>query len=127
MRKVKLTFWLMLAVLLVVVSWQNLTFLVEKKGVEIDYLIGNYHAPELQIGLYFLIFFLVGLLISYFSSLSERFVARKTLRRLKDELTNAGKKISDLEADLASRQAAESNPDRPITSKAVNVTESSAT
>ncbi|MBC2716446.1 MAG: LapA family protein [Desulfobacteraceae bacterium] len=122
MRKVKLAFWLILLGLLGVVFWQNQTFFLEKRGVGIDYLIGNYHTPELQIALYFLIFFLVGLLISYFSSLSERFVARKTNRKLKDELTNVRKKISDLEASLASQQA-----DRTFTSEAANVPELSAT
>ncbi len=127
MRKVKLAFWLVLIGLLGVVFWQNQTFFLEKRGVGIDYWIGNYHTPELQVALYFLIFFLVGLLISSFSSLSERFVARKTIRKLNDELTNVRKNMSGLEAGLASRQAADSNADRSITSEAATVPESSAT
>jgi len=123
MRKVKIVFWLILLGLLGVVFWQNQTLFLEKRGVGIDYLIGNYHTPELQIALYFLIFFLVGLLISYFSSLSERFVTRKTIRKLNDELINVGKKVTDLEASLESRQAADSNAGRTVTSEAANVPE----
>ncbi len=114
MRKVKLAFWLILLGLLGLVFWQNQTFFLEKRGIGIDYFIGSYHTPELQIALYFLIFFLVGLLVSYFSSLSERFVARKTIRKLNDELANARKKVSDLEAGIASQQAADSNAGQTV-------------
>ena len=72
-----------------------------------DYFFGNYQFPEIQIALYFLIFFLVGLLISYFSSLSERFMARKTIKKLNEELAHAGIKISELEAAKADQQPRE--------------------
>lgn len=127
MRKVKLAFWLILLGLLGIVFWQNQTFFLEKRGVGIDYLIGNYHTPELQIALFFLIFFLAGLLMAYFSSLSERFVARKTVRKLNDELTQLKKKNSDLEASLASRQAADFNTEQRAISDAVNLSDSSET
>ena len=127
MKKVKLAFWLILLGLLGVVGWQNRPFFLDKQGIGIDYFFGNIYIPELQIALYFLIFFLAGLLVSYFSSLSERFVARRTIRNLTDELTTEKKKNSDLEASLASRQAADANSGRPITSDAISVPESSAT
>jgi uncharacterized integral membrane protein len=126
MKKVKLAFWLILLGLLGVVGWQNRPFLLDKKGIGIDYFFGNIYIPELQIALYFLIFFLAGLLIAYFSSLSERFVARRTIRKLTDELTTEKKKNADLEASLASRRAADANAGRSVTSDAISVPESSA-
>ena len=123
MKKVKLAFWLILLGLLGVVGWQNRPFLLDKQGIEIDYFFNSIHIPELQIALYFLIFFLVGLLISYFSSLSERFVARKTIRKLNDELAAARKKNADFEASLASGQAADASAGRSITSGSVSVPE----
>ena len=107
MRKVKFAFWLILAGLLGLVFWQNQVFLLEQKRLEVDYFFGNYQFPEIQIALYFLIFFLVGLLISYFSSLSERFMARKTIKKLNEELAHAGIKISELEAAKADQQPRE--------------------
>jgi uncharacterized integral membrane protein len=98
MRKVKIVFWLILGGLLGLVFWQNQAFLLEKKQLEINYFIGQVQFPELQIALYFLVLFLTGLLISYFSSLAERFMARKTIKKLKEELSHAGIKISELEA-----------------------------
>lgn len=127
MKKVKLVFWLILLGLLGVVGWQNRPFFLDKQGIGIDYFFGNIYIPELQIALYFLIFFLAGLLVSYFGSLSERFVARRTIRKLTDELTTEKKKNSDLEASLVSRQAADANSGRSITSDAISVPESSAT
>lgn len=109
MRKVKLAFWLILLGLLGLVFWQNQTFFLEKRGIEVDYVVGHYQSPDFQIALYFLIFFLVGLLISYFSSLSERFVARKTIKKLNDELANAGIKISEMEAAMHANKPIEAN------------------
>jgi uncharacterized integral membrane protein len=106
MRKVKYGFWLILLGLLGVVFWQNRPFFLTKQEVAFNYGVGAYQTPELQVALYFLIFFLVGLLISYFSSLSERFAARKTIRKLNEELAGARKQIADLESALASRQVA---------------------
>lgn len=126
MKKVKLAFWLILLGLLGVVGWQNRPFFLDKQGIGIDYFFGNIYIPELQIALYFLIFFLAGLLIAYFSSLSERFVARRTIRKLTDELTTEKKKNADLEASLASRRAADANAGRSVTSDAISVPESSA-
>lgn len=119
MRKVKFGFWLILLGLLVVVFWQNRPFFLTKQEVAFNYGMGAYQTPELWVALYFLIFFLVGLLISYFSSLSERFVARKTIRKLNEELAGAKKQIADLESALASRQMAATD------NEAVNVPEPS--
>ena len=108
MRKIKFAFWLILAGLLGLVFWQNQAFLLEQKRLEVDYFFGNYQFPEIQVALYFLIFFLAGLLISYFSSLSERFMARKTIKKLNEELAHAGIKISELEAAKSDQQPRES-------------------
>ena len=110
MRKVKFAFWLILAGLVGLVFWQNQVFLLEKKRMAIDYFFGNYQFPEIQVALYFVIFFLAGLLISYFSSLSERFVARKTIKKLNEELAHAGIKISELEAAKADHHPEETIP-----------------
>lgn len=118
MRKVKYGFWLILLVLLGVVFWQNRPFFLAKQAIAFNYGMGVYQAPELQVALFFLVFFLFGLLISYFSGLSERFVARKAIRKLNEELTVARKQIADLESALGSRQAA------PIDAEVVSVPES---
>lgn len=126
MRKVKIAFWLILLGLIGLIFWGSHPFLLKKESLVIYYFIDSYPLPEQQIALYFLIFFLVGLLISYFSSLLERFVARKTIRKLNDELTNARKNISDLETSLAVQQAAASSAGRTITSEAATVPETTA-
>jgi hypothetical protein len=123
MKKVKLAFWLILLGLLGVVGWQNRPFFLDKQGIGIDYFFGSIYIPELQIVLYFLIFFLAGLLISYFSSLSERFVAGRNIRKLTDELTTEKKKNADLETSLASCQAADASAGRSITSGSITVPE----
>ena len=109
MKKVKLAFWLILVGLMGIVFWQNQAFFLTTKKIEINYFVDTYQSPELQIVLYLLIFFLAGLLISYFHSLSERFATRKIIKKLNEELAHAGIKISELEATASSQQAVDSD------------------
>jgi len=41
-----------------------------------------YHTPELPIGILVLLFFLTGVVIAYLFSLSARFKARRTIKKL---------------------------------------------
>lgn len=109
MRKAKYGFWLILLVLLGIVFWQNQSFFLTPHAISVNYGVGVIETPELQLALYFLIFFLAGLLLSYFSSLFERFLARKQIRKLNEALAGAQKQISDLESALAARDLAASD------------------
>ena len=102
MRKVKFAFWLIVAGLIVLVGWQNDWFFENQKVAIKFFNIYSYTSPDLPIVLFFLVLFLAGLLISYASGLSEKFIAKKTIRNLNSEVAAAKKKISELEGNLAS-------------------------
>ena len=102
MKKVKVAFWLIAAGLIGLVGWQNQMFFLEEKKVMVNFFFTTYSTPDLPIVVFFLILFFAGLLISYVSGLSEKFIAKKIIRHLNSEVTAAKKKISELESSLES-------------------------
>lgn len=116
MRKVKIVFWLIIAGLVSLVGWQNQMFFLEERKVTVDFLFTSYSTPDLPIVLFLLALFFAGLLISYASGLSEKFIAKKTIRGLNGEVAAAKKRISELEGNIISLKAEAANrePMTPI-------------
>lgn len=104
MRKIKLAFWLIVAGFVGLVAWQNQIFFLEPKKIHVDLFFARYETPDFPALLFFLVMFFTGLFIAYVSSLSEKFIAKKTIRTLNSELAAAKKKISDQEQTLQSLQ-----------------------
>ena len=109
MRKVKIAFWLIVAGLIGLVGWQNQMFFLEEKKVTVGFFFATYSTPDLPVVLFFLGLFFAGLLISYASGLSEKFIAKKTIRSLNSEVAAAKKKISELEGSLESLKTVAAN------------------
>jgi uncharacterized integral membrane protein len=93
MRVVKTVFAFIVLVLLAVVVVQNLDVFMEKKSLQLNLFVWSDVSPEIPLSVYFLTCFLIGFLASYFSSLAERFRARRsingqsdTIRRLEEEI-----------------------------------------
>ncbi|RJP85675.1 MAG: hypothetical protein C4518_15515 [Desulfobacteraceae bacterium] len=116
MRKVKFAFWVILAGLIGLIVSQNLPFFLEPKHLLADFYFAKYQTPELPMALYFLALFFAGLLISYASGLSEKFIAKRTIRKLNVELAAGKKKLSELEGNIASlkSEAARREPEVPV-------------
>jgi len=125
MKKVK-RFLIWLIVLFIpigFVAYQNKTFLFEKRAIGLDLYFIKYHTPDLQIALFFVILFLAGLLISYFSSLSEKYIAKKNIRKLSDEVDAEKKKVFELEARITSIEASRAQGASVISSSPADVPE----
>lgn len=116
MRKVKIFFvWLIvLSIPIGLVAYQNRTFFLEKREIGLDLFFVNYHTPDIPIAFFLLIVFFAGLLISYVSSLSQRYKARKNIRKLTAEVGAEKKKNSELETKIESLQASHSRPDSTL-------------
>jgi uncharacterized integral membrane protein len=105
MRKVKIAFWVILAALLGLVVSQNLTFFLEPGHLRVNFYFAEYFTPDFPMVLFFLVVFFAGLLIAYVSGLSEKFIAKKTIRNLNSEVAAAKKKIAEMEGNAASMKA----------------------
>ena len=93
MKSVRPLLWSLLFIVSVVVVVQNLSLFTHKEALRLNLLIKEYQTGPIFLTLYFLGFFLIGLLISYFYGVAERFKANrtirshlKTIRRLEEEI-----------------------------------------
>ena len=80
MKSVRPLLWSLLVIVSVVVVVQNLSLFTHKEALRLNLLIKQYQTEPIYLTLYFLAFFLIGLLISYFYGLAERFKANKTIK-----------------------------------------------
>ena len=99
MKRVKIIFWLIILIVIATVIFQNKTFLQGKSKLGIDLWIVEYSAEQISNALILSATFLVGLLVSYFSSLADRFKSRKTIKKLNTEIASHIKELSEFRAD----------------------------
>jgi uncharacterized integral membrane protein len=76
-----------------VVVFQNSAVFTHKESLSLDLWVKSYQTPEIQLSIYFLGFFLAGLLLAYLHGLSERFKAKSVTK-------NHVTKISKLEEEI---------------------------
>lgn len=77
-----------------------------------------YETPFLANAIFFVAFFLVGILISYFLSLFKHFKDAKTIKTLKAKESSLVETVSSLEKQLSAQQvSAEPLPVTPIKDK----------
>ena len=93
MKSVKPLLWSLVVLFLVVVVVQNIEFLQEKKALKLNLMVWTGETAPIYLSVYFLGFFLMGLLISGVSAVCDRFKARneiknhlETIRKLEEEI-----------------------------------------
>ena len=80
MKSVKPLLWSLVVIFLVVVVVQNRGVFTHEEALRLNLLIKEYQTGPVQLSLYFLGFFLIGVLLSYFNGLGERLKANKTIK-----------------------------------------------
>ena len=101
MKKVKMAFWVVILLLVALFFYQNKSILMAKQSLSYGLpFLDVQHAPELPFALFLLLSFLLGLLIAYFFSLSERFKSKKTIKNLNAAATSQLEEISALRKEL---------------------------
>ncbi len=111
MKKAKIAFWGILVVFGALLAYQNWDFFMSTHGLRINLLVKEYHTPELQNVILFLIFFFAGLLISYFFSLLARFKSKNTIKNLNTSLEQNQKILEALKLEIDAIKA--KNPSEP--------------
>jgi hypothetical protein len=87
-------FALLVIVFLTIVVWQNQGVFMDKKVLGIDLVAWNYTTQPIHLSLYFLSFFLIGLLVAYFHGLCERFRAKKTIANQLQTIRTPNEEVS---------------------------------
>jgi len=118
MNKAKTIFWLIILGLIMLVFFQNQEFFMAKQDLRINLVFAKYQSPEVPNAVLFLALFLVGLLISYFSGLAERFKLKKTIKNLNTKIASQPQEMpsTDNEAEAISSDLSEPSQgaDKPV-------------
>jgi uncharacterized integral membrane protein len=111
MKKVKIVVLLVILGLIALIGVQNRDFILVTQQFSINLLFFNYQSPEIPNFALLIAFFMAGLLLAYFSSLMERFRARRVIKDLTGQV-NAGREKSEaLEKELAGLKAIPKEPE----------------
>ena len=100
MKKIKMILWILSILFVVLVFIQNQGLFLDKRPIIVNLYLATYSTPEMPIGIFFLFCFLIGLLISYFVNLAEKFRSKKMIKGLRTTLDSHLKKISELKNEL---------------------------
>ncbi|WP_319410044.1 hypothetical protein [uncultured Desulfosarcina sp.] len=103
MKKVKIAFWLVVFGFIGLVIYQNKDFFMSESRLMIDLGFFYYETPFLANAIFFVAFFLMGILISYFFSLLKHFKDAKTIKTFKAKETSLVETVSSLEKQLSAR------------------------
>jgi uncharacterized integral membrane protein len=103
MNKVKFIFGFLIIVLLGLIVYQNQELFLDKQSFRLYlFFTDEYQALDLPNAVFLLACFLIGLLISYFFSLSERFKSKKMIKSLNASVDSHVKELSALKGEVES-------------------------
>ena len=101
MKKATLIIWVIIFGFIALVIFQNQAFFLAKQTLRINLgVFAEYHSPELPNAILALIFFFAGLLIAYLFSISARFKAKRTIKKLNATITAHNSELSDLKREI---------------------------
>jgi predicted membrane protein len=122
MKKVKIAFWIVVFGFIGLIFYQNWEFFKTESHLLINLGFFKYETPFLANAVFFVAFFMIGVLITYFFSLFKHFKDAKTIKVLKSKETNLVSAVSSLEKELSNFKAGpESVPVLPAADGSINV------
>jgi uncharacterized integral membrane protein len=103
MRKAKLIVWLLILGLLAVVTFQNEDqFLNTAQSLRLNLKVfPEYVSPSLPVAVFYLLFFVFGLLVAFAFSSLNRFRLRRAFKRLNASIQAQESEIHSLKTELA--------------------------
>lgn len=117
MKKLKLGFWLLVIIFLVLIIYQNQDFFRATRSLSLNLIVAEYYSPEIPIAVLFLASFLTGLLIAYIFGLVAQFKARKTIKNLNSTINSQVEMIATLKQQATQHQKAPGVPPSSATAE----------
>ncbi|MGD9972954.1 MAG: LapA family protein [Desulfatirhabdiaceae bacterium] len=105
MKKLKLIALVLAIGLIAMVFYQNRSFLMIQSNFHIDLYFSHLEYFGISNAMLLAGFFLIGLLISYFLSLSNRFKSNKTIKNLNAAIASQQETINSLKSEIESLQS----------------------
>lgn len=104
MKKVKIALWVVIFGFVGLLIFQNRGFFMADSRLMLDLGFFYYETPFLANAIFFVAFFLVGVLISYFFGLFRQFRDAKTIKMLKAKEASLVETVSSLEKRISNSE-----------------------
>jgi len=101
MKKFKIAFWLLVFALLALIIYQNKAFFQAPLSLRVNLAVTAYETPELQIWVFFIGLFLLGIILAYLFSLPARFSAGKSVKSLTATIASQRDELTALQNEVA--------------------------
>ena len=111
MKKSTLVIWAIIFGILALLIFENQEFFWAKQSLRINLWVKEYKLPEMANALLILIIFLAGIVITFLFTLSARFRARRTIKKLNTTVAKNNKELSELKTEINSLKGIENPSD----------------
>ena len=105
MKKVKIAFWIIIFGFIGLLIYQNRIFFMAQSHLVLNLGFFHYETPFLANAIFFVAFFLIGILLSYFLSLPKQFKDAKVIKTLKAKESSLVETVATLEQQLQPKKA----------------------
>jgi uncharacterized integral membrane protein len=108
MKKATLIIWAIIFGVIALLIFQNKAFFLTNQSLRVNLgIMEAYQTPELPIAILVLVFFLIGFVIAFLFSLSARFKARRTIKKLNTTITSHNSEVAGLRREIDSLKGIE--------------------
>ena len=112
MKKATLIIWLIIFGFIALVIFQNQTFFMAKESYRINLgIMDEYMSPPIAHAALILIFFFSGLIIAYLFGFSTRFKAKRTIKRLNNNITTQTTELTKLKDEISKLKGIQESAD----------------
>jgi uncharacterized integral membrane protein len=88
----------LVAIFIILVVYQNRAVFTHTESLVLNLLVWKYESPPILLSMYFVAFFLIGILISYFHGLGSRFKAKHEIKSHLARITKLEEEIKVLKS-----------------------------
>ena len=112
MKKATLIIWVIIFGFIALVIFQNQSFFLAKQALRLNLgVLEEYQSPAMPNAVIALIFFFAGMLIAYLFSISARFKANRTIRKLNATITAHNGELTELKSEIDKLKGIDTTPD----------------
>jgi len=111
MKKATLILWVIIFAFIALFIFQNQTFFLTKNAFDLNLGIKQYAIPQLNNAILVMIFFFSGLIIAYLFSLTARFKAKRSLKKLNLTIASHLNQVAELKSEINTLKGVEAPVD----------------